>query len=188
MNAVSKISICFLTIAAVSSAVSAQKMPAVSSSEIRIRHIARDIAAGDMADPAWAKADAVVIKTYWSGKDAPVDGSYRPACCGRTRRCTFVLRQTGANLWSWRTSRTWRKRRLGYGTAMCARFLSHPMPREPRKYYEFEVAPTGEWIDVALDITSGTRRSDWEYRSGMDSAAKIGDARSRWPLKFRSRR
>ena len=67
------------------------------------------------------------------------------------------------------------KKTLGlWDRDVCEIFVA-PDVREPRKYFEFEIAPTGEWIDVALDITSGTRRSDWEYRSGMESAAKIGD-------------
>ncbi|HLA95040.1 MAG TPA: carbohydrate-binding family 9-like protein [Pyrinomonadaceae bacterium] len=55
---------------------------------------------------------------------------------------------------------------------VCEIFIA-PDINEPGKYFEFEVAPTGEWIDVALDATAGERKSDWEYRSGMESAAKI---------------
>src|SRR4030095_11273578 len=56
---------------------------------------------------------------------------------------------------------------------VCEIFLA-PDAKEPRKYFEFEVAPTGEWIDVALDATSGKRFTDWAYASGMESAAVIG--------------
>lgn len=48
-----------------------------------------------------------------------------------------------------------------------------PDQTQPKKYFEFEAAPTGEWIDVALDATSGKRVSDWDYASEMESAAKI---------------
>ena len=59
---------------------------------------------------------------------------------------------------------------------VCEIFIA-PDPTEPRKYFEFEVAPTGEWLDLAIDSTSGERVADWEYRSGMEVAAKIEDDR-----------
>ena len=59
---------------------------------------------------------------------------------------------------------------------VCEIFLA-PDAKEPRKYFEFEVAPNGEWIDVALDLTSGKRVSDWEYRSGMEAAAVVGEGK-----------
>ena len=55
---------------------------------------------------------------------------------------------------------------------VCEIFIA-PDRGEPRKYFEFEVAPTGEWVDVSLDLTSGTRVSDWNYDSGMESFASV---------------
>jgi Domain of unknown function (DUF1083). len=52
-----------------------------------------------------------------------------------------------------------------------------PDNNEPRKYFEFEAAPTGEWLDVALDLTSGVRVADWEYASGMEVAANVENGR-----------
>ncbi|HEY2866981.1 MAG TPA: hypothetical protein VGJ02_07810, partial [Pyrinomonadaceae bacterium] len=44
----------------------------------------------------------------------------------------------------------------------------------PNKYFEFELAPTGEWIDLGIEATrSGLRRDD-DYTSGMQTFAKIG--------------
>jgi hypothetical protein len=59
---------------------------------------------------------------------------------------------------------------------VCEVFIA-PNGAEPRKYFEFEVAPTGEWVDLALDSTSGERVTDWEYRSGMEVAAESKDRR-----------
>ena len=56
---------------------------------------------------------------------------------------------------------------------VCEIFIA-PDNREPRKYFEFEVAPNGEWIDLTIDLTSGTRETGWDYKSGMKSTAKIG--------------
>lgn len=48
-----------------------------------------------------------------------------------------------------------------------------PERGEPRRYYEFEAAPNGEWVDLAIDLTSGERATDTLYRSGMETAARI---------------
>jgi hypothetical protein len=55
---------------------------------------------------------------------------------------------------------------------VCEIFIA-PKPDFVEKYYEFEVAPTGEWLDVALDWTTGQRQSDWEFHSHMTAAARI---------------
>lgn len=59
---------------------------------------------------------------------------------------------------------------------VCEIFIA-PDRNEPRRYFEFEVAPTGEWLDLAIDLTSGERVTDWEYDSGVEAAARIEDGR-----------
>ncbi len=66
---------------------------------------------------------------------------------------------------------------------VCEIFIA-PDKHEPRKYFEFEVAPTGEWLDLAIDITSGERVTDWEYNSGMVVAARIEDGRVTMAMKI----
>ena len=49
-----------------------------------------------------------------------------------------------------------------------------PDPDKSDNYFEFEVAPTGEWLDAEIKISpNGERETDFEYRSGMKTAAKI---------------
>lgn len=51
-----------------------------------------------------------------------------------------------------------------------------PEAENLQTYFEFEAAPTGEWLDVKLEILpNGKRVSDFEYDSGMKVAAKIFD-------------
>jgi len=40
-------------------------------------------------------------------------------------------------------------------------------------YFEFEAAPTGEWLDVAIQWTPEKRDSDWNFNSHMTSAARV---------------
>lgn len=61
---------------------------------------------------------------------------------------------------------------------VCEAFVRSP--GEPRfdSYKEFEVAPTGQWCDLAIhrpriDV-------DWRWRSGMDTAAEVDHDAGQW--------
>jgi hypothetical protein len=47
-----------------------------------------------------------------------------------------------------------------------------------RRYREFEVAPTGDWIDLAIDLDR--RGADREWRSGWNTAARIDEKARIW--------
>lgn len=55
---------------------------------------------------------------------------------------------------------------------VCEIFLA-ANPDELWDYYEFEAAPTGEWLDLALRQTAAGRETDWAYDSGMTAAARV---------------
>jgi len=47
-----------------------------------------------------------------------------------------------------------------------------------RRYREFEIAPTGDWIDLAID--PDRRGADREWRSGWTTSARIDEAAKVW--------
>jgi PQQ-dependent dehydrogenase (methanol/ethanol family) len=47
-----------------------------------------------------------------------------------------------------------------------------------RHYREFEIAPTGDWIDLAIDLDHQNYNKDW--RSGWNTAARIDEAAHVW--------
>jgi len=49
---------------------------------------------------------------------------------------------------------------------------------EIRKYREFEIAPTGDWIDLAIDLSRKTYDRNW--RSGWKTAARIDEKTHIW--------
>jgi alpha-galactosidase len=53
---------------------------------------------------------------------------------------------------------------------VCEIFIA-PDKTTPNKYFEFEIAPTGEWIDLGIEVTPKERLTDWKYSSKMQSAA-----------------
>jgi len=57
---------------------------------------------------------------------------------------------------------------------VCEIFVA-PNPETPQRYFEFEAAPTGEWVDLGIVITPESRETDWEFRSGMSAAAGVSE-------------
>jgi alpha-galactosidase len=55
---------------------------------------------------------------------------------------------------------------------VCEIFIA-PDKNDCSKYFEFEIAPTGEWIDLGIEVAPTERMTDWEYKSNMTSAARI---------------
>jgi Flp pilus assembly protein TadD len=58
---------------------------------------------------------------------------------------------------------------------------------EIRKYREFEIAPTGDWIDLNIDLTKKnydrTWRSGWKTAAQIDEKGRIWRAAARVPLR-----
>ena len=138
---------------------------------VEIRHITSDFAVGEIDHREWKRANEVEISTYWNAEAAP-----------RGRRAKARLLWSDSALYvrfeanrdeplivsekpqlAEKTMRLWDR-------DVVEIFLA---PDRSRKYLEFEVAPTGEWIDLAIDYTGTERKTDWDFRSGMTSAARV---------------
>jgi len=55
---------------------------------------------------------------------------------------------------------------------VCEIFIA-PDARMPERYFEFEAAPTAEWLDLMIRQLPTTRETDRDYQSGMTAAARI---------------
>lgn len=55
---------------------------------------------------------------------------------------------------------------------VCEVFIA-PDANTVERYYEFEAAPTGEWMDVAIQRAQGKRQADWEFSSQMSTTAQV---------------
>ncbi len=140
-------------------------MPPTPKSEIRIEFIENEL-----SPEAWlsiVKAKATDIKRYWSGKRAPI-GRHFNARFLWSKAALYVLFEANQReplIVSEKPDIS--KKTIGlWDRDVCEIFIA-PDTSEPRKYFEFEVAPTGEWVDVALDSTRVERKSDWDYKSEM---------------------
>ena len=155
----------------------AQTMSSPSKSSLNIKHISTDFAVSDLSNAQWKKADRILVDRYWSGERAP-EGRRFSVRLLWSKTALYVLFEANREeplVVSEKPDLT--KKTIGLWDRDVVEIFVAPEAKEPRKYFEFEAAPTGEWLDVALDLTSGTRISDWKYASGMESFARVEPGR-----------
>jgi hypothetical protein len=136
-------------------------------------HVNADLRALDLGHPEWSGAEPIQIIHYWSGAPAPATRQaearilWTPeAVCVR-----FVCQQAEPLVVS--ASPQTRKKTMGlWDRDVCEIFIA-PDPSQPKRYFEFEAAPTAEWIDLAINLTATKRETDWEFHSGLTAAALI---------------
>ncbi len=172
MNAIKTVIIFFLlTFPALETI--AGNMPENRKTPIGIKHLTKDFPINDLDNDSWKTAKEILIDKYWSGETSPAGRQFKAKILWSDNALyvRFEADQTEplvvskvANLQT-KTDGLWNR-------DVCEIFIA-PNKNEPRKYFEFEIAPNGEWIDLALDYTSPTRETDWKYNSGMRSAARI---------------
>ena len=143
------------------------------SSEIDIKHINRDFDIAELDSRQWKQARTVSVQRYWSGSDAPPSRRFEARLLGSPTALyvRFEAAQNEPLIVSDKPDLN--KKTMGlWDRDVCEIFIA-PDPKTPNKYFEFEVAPTGEWIDLGIEVRPDKRVTDWDYKSGMTSATRI---------------
>ncbi len=133
----------------------------------------REIDPRDLANNFWQKAEAILLDKYWSGDDAE-DGRHAEARLIFTPEAflaRFECKQSEPLIINDKLFLTEKTRNL-WEKDVCEVFIA-PNPQIPEKYFEFEAAPTGEWVDLKIHQMPDKRETDWDYASGMQCAAEI---------------
>jgi hypothetical protein len=135
-------------------------------------HVAADLAASDLDHEAWRSARAVQLARYWSGDEAPVSrhAEARVVWSPSALCVRFFCNQDEPPVTN--ASPQTATKTLGlWERDVCEIFIA-PDPSKPEHYFEFEAAPTGEWLDLAIHLLADVRETDWEFQSGMTAAAR----------------
>lgn len=143
------------------------------TSKAKIIFLKDDFPIADLDDKHWQKANEVLIEKYWSGKAAP-RGRHFNAKLLWSDTALYVRFEANQNeplVISEKPNLETKTRGL-WDRDVCEIFLA-PNKREFRKYFEFEIAPNGEWIDLGIYQKPDKRITDWDYASGMKSSARI---------------
>src|SRR2546423_1185034 len=145
---------------------------------------ASDLPVNDLTSAAWNNAQPVAIDRYWSGELAPAGrhAEARLLWSAKALHIRFACNQTeplvvsGTPQFSKKTMNLWDR-------DVCEVFIA-PDAKVVERYLEFEAAPTGEWLDVAIHVTPEKRESDWDFHSGMTAAGLTTITKSS-PLEFK---
>ena len=132
-----------------------------------------EIVAPHVNQPTWQQCQPITIEHYWSGEPAP------PARHAEVRICwssealhvRFVCAQHEPLVIA-ENPRTDKKTLGLWDRDVCEIFIA-PDPAKPSHYFEFEAAPTGEWVDLGITVTPTGRETDWDFASGFTTTAKL---------------
>ena len=141
---------------------------------IEARHVSSDITVSDFQNAWWDRAHPLQIDRYWSGVRAPSSrhAEARILWSNKALHLRFVCHQDEPLIVNDKPQSE--KKTMGlWDRDVCEIFIA-PDPQVVERYFEFEAAPTREWIDVAIHWTPEKRESDWQFNSHMTTAAKIG--------------
>lgn len=162
---------CTVLLLTVGAATSQNKM--APSNRLTISHIADDFAIDQLDDAAWGGTSQVLVSKYWSGKAAAKGREFLAKLLWSDTAFYIRLEASQSEPLVVSEKPDVSQKTVGlWDRDVCEIFIA-PGTSQRKKYFEFEIAPTGEWIDLGIEVTSQKRKTVLEYKSGMTSAAKI---------------
>lgn len=165
------ISLPFILLLCVAASIAQDNM--IASKRVRINHVASDFAITELNSDVWEKASEVTIGNYWSGAKAPPDRHFKARLVWSETALyvRFEANQAEPLVVNDRPDVTAKTVGL-WERDVCEIFIA-PNKADRNKYFEFEIAPTGEWIDLGITVTPKRRITDLEYTSGMRSSVSL---------------
>lgn len=144
-----------------------------NSDRLEITHITKDLLIEKLDNPAWSRASQTVVSKYWSGKDAPAGRRFTAGLLWSDTALFVRFDASQSEPLVINDNPDLATKTVGlWDCDVCEIFIA-PNASQRKKYFEFEIAPTGEWVDLAIEFASQERKSGLDYNSGMTSAARI---------------
>lgn len=137
------------------------------------RYARKPIEVSDFENEVWQECEPIMIDHYWSGEPAPPSRHAEARICWSSEalHVRFVCTQQEPLIVV--DNPRIDKKTLGlWDRDVCEIFLA-PDATNPSRYFEFEAAPTGEWVDLGITMTSSGRETEWDFVSGFATAAKL---------------
>ncbi|HYW74917.1 MAG TPA: carbohydrate-binding family 9-like protein [Pyrinomonadaceae bacterium] len=139
---------------------------------IEALHTEHDLGLSDFANHEWDHAPSITVARYWSGTPAPASRHFeaRLLWSDAALHVRYTCNQAEPLIVS-DTPQTEKKTMGLWDRDVCEIFLA-PDPNAVENYFEIEAAPTGEWMDLAIEWRPEGRVSDWDFDSQMTTAAQ----------------
>jgi alpha-galactosidase len=132
-----------------------------------------DFPAASLDNVNWKKATEIYTDTYWSGDPAPAGRRFKTKLLWSNSALYVRFEASQSEPLVVADSPDLTKKTMGlWERDVCEIFIA-PDRLLPNHYFEFEIAPTGEWVDLAINIKGKERETDQNYSSGMQSAARV---------------
>lgn len=149
-----------------------------------IKYIENDFSVEELDNKNWQIAERVTINKYWSGENAPIERHFETKILWSETAIyvRFEANQNEPLIVSEKPNLETKTRGL-WDRDVCEIFLA-PKKEEFRKYFEFEIAPNGEWIDLGIHQMPEKRETDWDYESKMQSKSVIEKDKIRMAIKI----
>ncbi len=140
----------------------------------KIAHVKNDFSVSEFDNKAWKTEKEIIVDKYWSGENAPVGRQFKAKLLwsDTSLYVRFEANQAEPLVITDKPNLTTKTKGL-WDRDVCEIFLA-PDKADFRHYYEFEIAPTGEWIDLGIYQKPDERITDWDYHSEMQSKSVIG--------------
>ncbi|HEY5884908.1 MAG TPA: carbohydrate-binding family 9-like protein [Pyrinomonadaceae bacterium] len=134
-----------------------------------------DVEPGEFDYPGWDRTTPVTINRHWSGAEAPKTQhcEVRMLWSDHALLVRYVCRQPKPPLIQ--EDAPLDRKTIGlWDTDVCEVFI-RPPDQPPNRYYEFEAAPNGAWVDLVITIEPEGVEREWDYRSGMTTESHVSE-------------
>jgi hypothetical protein len=137
------------------------------------RHVNQPINVNDFDTQIWEQCEPVQIDHYWSGKPAsPKRHAEARVCWSDDALHVRFIGEQHEPLIVTDHPHTDRKTLGLWDRDVCEIFIA-PDASKPWRYFEFEAAPSGEWVDLGITVKAEGRETDWDFASGFTTAAQL---------------
>ncbi len=145
----------------------------MNTKRLKITRIDSELKIDELNSAIWDKATDVLIGNYWSGIKAPANRQFKARLLWSDTALyiRFEAAQSEPLVINDKPDLTTKTNGL-WDRDVCEIFIA-PNKTVRNKYFEFEIAPTGEWIDLGINVTPKKRITDFEYKSGMQSSVFV---------------
>jgi len=138
---------------------------------------------GDSSKPSWKQAESVEFDTSASGKSHFPEISTRVASVWTATHIYFLFscRYDSLNVYQGEDPKV---ERWQLWDRDVAEVFLNPQPERVNHYYEFEVAPNNQWIDLEIDKNKNPF-TNAAWNSGFDHATRIDAKNHVWTAEMR---
>ncbi|HLY59748.1 MAG TPA: carbohydrate-binding family 9-like protein [Terriglobia bacterium] len=175
---------CALSVSAIHGQIMNAQSPYLSSVEIVSEFSRSDfVPDGDLNKKVWARAKWVQLDHDMSGRLHYPEADTRVAALWTEKFVYFAFqcKYTALNIYEGEEAV---KERWELWERDVVEVFINPQPERVNHYYEFEVAPNNQWIDLEIDKTK-TPFNDAGWDSHFDHAAQIDSKNHIWNCEMR---